>query len=157
MFIFFKRNYNIKIIFFIIRSDIRSIITTLLHINAAEVNSTVSERDLRTAAHLASAMGNLPVVQLLVWNNADLALQDHEGRTCLSYAKAALSLASSTNDKENSGPDGLSSQDTTKELVAVLVNLGCSDPLPITSTGTLPRRRDMLRTSVFEKLPSSVI
>lgn len=144
---------------FVIRSDIRSIITTLLHLSAAEVNSTVSERDLRTAAHLASAMGNLPVVQLLVWNNADLTLHDHEGRTCLSYAKTASSLASthSANSTENSGQNGLSTQDTTKELVDMLVNLGCSDPSPITSSGTLPRRRDMLRPSVFEKLPSSVI
>lgn len=129
-----------------------------MHISAAEVNSTVSERDLRTAAHLASAMGNLAVVQLLVWSNADLTLRDHEGRTCLSYAKAASSLASTHMATTNSGQDGLSSQDTTKELVEMLVNLGCSDPSPIgTSTGTLPRRRDMLRPSVFEKLPSSVI
>lgn len=129
-----------------------------MHISVAEVNATVSERDLRTAAHLASAMGNLPVVQLLVWNNADITKTDHEGRTCLSYAKAALSLASqSANDAENSGQNGLNSHDTTKELVDMLINLGCSDPLPTISTGTIPRRRDVLRPSVFEKLPSSVI
>lgn len=123
------------------------------------MNSTVSERDLRRAIHLASAMGNLSLVQLLIWNHADPHQVDHEGRTCLSYAKAALSLASTqlTNDSGKSGIDGLSPLDATKTLVEMLVNLGCSDPLPITSTGTLPRRRDMLRPNVFEKLPSSVI
>lgn len=49
------------------RSDIRSIIITLLHSSVVEVNSTVSERDLRTALHFAAAMGNLPVVQILIW------------------------------------------------------------------------------------------
>lgn len=50
-------------LFFIIRSDIRLIILTLLHISVAEVNSTVSERDLRSAIHLASAMGmKIPLV-----------------------------------------------------------------------------------------------
>lgn len=51
----------------VVRSDMRSIITTLLHSNSADVNSTVSERDLRTSLHLASAMGNLAVVQILIW------------------------------------------------------------------------------------------
>lgn len=86
---------------------------------------------------------------------------DHEGRTCLSYAKAACSLASThlTHETPMAGEGSLklSSIDATKALVDLLVNLGCSDPLPITSTGTLPRRRDTLRPNVFEKLPSSVI
>lgn len=153
-------NFTINcFIVFIIRSDIRSIITALLHISVAEVNATVSERDLRTAAHLASAMGNLCFIQLLVWNNADVTKTDHEGRTCLSYAKAALSLASqSPNDSENQSQSGITSLDTTKELVEMLINLGCVDsPLPMSSTGTIQRRRDMLRPRVFEKLPSSVI
>lgn len=54
-------------IYFDFRSDIRGIVTTLLHSNVADVNSTVSERDLRTSLHLAAAMGNLPVAQILIW------------------------------------------------------------------------------------------
>lgn len=86
---------------------------------------------------------------------------DHEGRTCLSYAKAAMSLASTHLANElKSGFDAnalkLNTFDATKALVEMLNSLGCSDPLPIISTGTLPRRRDMLRPT-FEKLPSSVI
>lgn len=94
-------------------------------------------------------------------NHANLQQVDHEGRTCLSYAKAAFSLASThlthESSKANDAPLKLSSIDATKALVDMLVNLGCSDPLPITSTGTLPRRRDTLRANMFEKLPSSVI
>lgn len=50
-----------------LRSDTRSIITALIQSTVADVNSTVSERDLRTALHLACAMGNLALVQILIW------------------------------------------------------------------------------------------
>lgn len=87
---------------------------------------------------------------------------DHEGRTCLSYAKAAFSLASThlANESANATETSLklSSIDATKALVEMLVSLGCPDPLPIACAGTLPRRRDpTIRSNVFEKLPSSVI
>lgn len=87
---------------------------------------------------------------------------DHEGRTCLSYAKAAFTLASThlanESTKSNEASLKLNSVDATKALVEMLVSLGCSDPLPVASTGTLARRRDpTLRTNMFEKLPSSVI
>lgn len=88
---------------------------------------------------------------------------DHEGRTCLSYAKAASALASThlanESAKATEASLKLSSIDATKALVDMLVGLGCPDPLPVVaSTGTLPRRRDpTLRSNVFEKLPSSVI
>lgn len=45
----------------------QSIIATLVHSSTTDVNSTVSERDLRTALHLACAMGHLAVVQILIW------------------------------------------------------------------------------------------
>ena len=32
-----------------------------------EVNTTVSPRDARTPLHLAAALGNLPITQLLIW------------------------------------------------------------------------------------------
>lgn len=104
-------------------------------------------------------------------NNANIKQTDHEGRTCLSYAKAALSLATA---RLSSGASALSSSassatsssesnsvqpysfDTTTTLVELLNGLGCTDPSPLTATGTLPRRRDTLGPS-FEKLPSSVI
>lgn len=95
-------------------------------------------------------------------NHANLQQLDHEGRTCLSYAKAAFSLASThlanESTKANETALKFSSVEATKALVEMLVNLGCSDPIQVASAGTLPRRRDpTIRSNVFEKLPSSVI
>jgi hypothetical protein len=45
----------------------KSIALLLAHATAEQVNSCVSARDLRTPLHLACAMGNLPVAQLLIW------------------------------------------------------------------------------------------
>jgi Ankyrin repeat. len=39
----------------------------LAHATMEQVNSCVSARDLRTPLHLACAMGNLSVAQLLLW------------------------------------------------------------------------------------------
>lgn len=106
-------------------------------------------------------------IHSLTQNNANIKQTDHEGRTCLSYAKAALSLATA---RLSTGAGALSTSttivepnsmqpysfDTTTSLVELLNGLGCTDPSPLTASGTLPRRRDTLGPS-FEKLPSSVI
>ena len=39
----------------------------LAHCKAEDVNTTVSGRDTRTPLHLAAALGNLPITQLLIW------------------------------------------------------------------------------------------
>lgn len=49
------------------RNDMKTIIVLLAHSDPETVNSTVSSRDLRTPLHLACAMGNLAVAQLLIW------------------------------------------------------------------------------------------
>lgn len=96
--------------------------------------------------------GNLSVVQLLIWKHANINQVDHEGRTCLSYAKAALSLTS-THLRSNLGISDMNETlpfDSREMLVEMLENLGCSDPLPSINTSTLPRKRDtLLRPSVF--------
>lgn len=93
----------------------------------------------------------------------------------MSYAKAALSLATarlsssgaalststastistSSNPNETNAIQPYSF-DATSTLVELLTELGCTDPSPLTASGTLPRRRDTIGPS-FEKLPSSVI
>ena len=36
-----------------------------------QVNSCVSPRDARTPLHLAAALGNLPITQILIWVSLD--------------------------------------------------------------------------------------
>lgn len=70
----------------------------------------------------------------------------------MAYAKAAASLAHA---KSNNATQQYSAEETAA-LVELLTSLGCPDPTPVTSSGTLPRRRETLAPS-YEKLPSSVI
>lgn len=91
----------------------KTIVLLLAHTNNEHVNCTVSPRDLRTPLHFSCAIGNLSITQLLIWvsdlnqkfdhgdnfclsslqYNANLKQTDHEGRTCLTYAKASNELA----------------------------------------------------------------
>ncbi|GFG28896.1 hypothetical protein Cfor_04396 [Coptotermes formosanus] len=122
------------------RTDMKSIALLLAHASAEQVNSCVSVRDLRTPLHLSCAMGNLPVAQLLIWHGANLKAVDHEGRTCLAYARAAQSLALSkpSGGGNNSAVgNGELSVAATTSLVELLVANGC----PEVTSGTLPRRR----------------
>ncbi|KAL9876138.1 centaurin gamma 1A [Glossina fuscipes fuscipes] len=77
----------------VIRSDMKSIVLVLANATADVTNASVSPRDVRTPLLLACAIGNLAIAQLLIWNGANIKHTDHEGRTCLAYAKAAQSLA----------------------------------------------------------------
>lgn len=53
-------------------SNIKGIVLVLAQASVEEVNSTVAPRDLRTPLHLACAMGNLAVAQLLIWVSLQL-------------------------------------------------------------------------------------
>ena len=51
----------------------------LAHCSSDDVNSSVSPRDARSPLHLASSLGNLAMVQLLIWvssliNNIEVPL-----------------------------------------------------------------------------------
>lgn len=48
----------------------KCVYTLLAHCTAEHVNSTVSPRDLRTPLHLACALGNVAIAQLLIWVSA---------------------------------------------------------------------------------------
>lgn len=45
----------------------KTIILLLARCTVEEINSTVSGRDLRTPIHLACAIGNLAIAQILIW------------------------------------------------------------------------------------------
>lgn len=133
----------------------KSVALVLAHANQDDVNAPVSPRDSRTPLHLASSLGNLAMAQLLIWvrkkfdffsklklmlflfqSDANVKSVDHEGRTCISYAR-------------NSG---------SQELIDLLLNNGCPD---VTLSGTLPRRKNSVsaarKNDVFDKVTSSVL
>ena len=51
----------------ICRGDMAEVSLALAHCTPEDVNTTVSGRDTRTPLHLAAALGNLPITQLLIW------------------------------------------------------------------------------------------
>lgn len=48
----------------------KNIIHLLAYATPDQINTTVSARDLRTPLHLACAIGNLAIAQLLIWVSA---------------------------------------------------------------------------------------
>ncbi|XP_062548674.1 centaurin-gamma-1A [Armigeres subalbatus] len=138
----------------VVRSDMKAIIILLANATVEHINSTVSSRDLRTPLHLACAIGNLAISQLLIWHHANLKHIDHEGRSCLTYAKAANSLAAA---RQASNTPHHVNMETTSALVELLTSLGCTDPAPFTASGTLPRRRETIDQGTFEKFSSNII
>ncbi|XP_043195778.1 centaurin-gamma-1A-like [Amphibalanus amphitrite] len=71
------------------RSDVRDTAQLLVHCAPEHVNAAVSAQDARTPLHLAAALCNLAIVQLLLWHGADVHRLDTEGRTCLAFARSA--------------------------------------------------------------------
>ena len=59
----------------ICRCDMAEVSLALAHCKMEDVNSTVSNRDARTPLHLAAALGNLPITQLLIWVRTKLYFQ----------------------------------------------------------------------------------
>merc|ERR1712012_207399 len=100
----------------ICRCDMAEVSLALAHCSLEDVNSTVSSRDARSPLHLAAALGNLPITQLLIWCNSDLGATDHDGRTCVSHARSSGAM----------------------DVVSLLLAAGCPESAP---GGTLPRRR----------------
>ena len=45
----------------------KSVSLALAHANQEDVNAPISPRDARTPLHLATSLGSLPIVQLLIW------------------------------------------------------------------------------------------
>lgn len=118
------------------RQDIHNTILVLAYCKPDHVNAPYSKTDTRTALHIAAAMGNLTLVQLLIWYGANVQLIDHEGHNALFYARGSSSV----------------------ECAELLRGQGCQE------NPTLPRRRISNPPSnstgsneMFDKLPASVI
>ena len=84
---------------------------------------------------------------LIFQSNANVKSVDHDGRTCISYARNC--------SNGTIGGGGGSSSSINQELVELLLNNGCPD---VALTGTLPRqhqRRNSLTRG--DKITSSVL
>jgi len=127
----------------IARQDVHNTVLVLGHAKQMDVNAPYSKSDTRAALHIAAALGNVVLVQLLLWYGANVKMVDHEGRNALWYARSSGS----------------------PECVELLRGQGCPE------NPTLPRRRATSQpvgpgqtqgqpqdgNDVFEKLPASVI
>uniref|UniRef100_A0A0P6EXW1 Arf-GAP with GTPase, ANK repeat and PH domain-containing protein n=2 Tax=Daphnia magna TaxID=35525 RepID=A0A0P6EXW1_9CRUS len=108
------------------RSDLKTVALLLARAGPEDVNCSVAVRDLRTPLHLAATLGNLALVQLLLWHNANVKALDQEGRTCLTFARVSNS------------PD----------VIELLIANGCPEgPSSISSFSTLNRRKTINLTS----------
>lgn len=126
----------------IARQDVHNTILVLAYCSPEQVNTPYSITDTRRALHIAAALANLVLIQLLLWHGANANLIDHEGYNPLFYARSAGSVA----------------------CTELLRMYGSSEG------PTLPRRRPSNTPSnssynnqasnhgeAFEKLPSSVL
>ena len=66
----------------------KAVALVLAHCNADDVNSSVSPRDARSPIHLASSLGNLAFVQLLIWVSLNLESLSESTMVALSFVTA---------------------------------------------------------------------
>ncbi|CAG0902052.1 unnamed protein product [Darwinula stevensoni] len=127
------------------RGDVRHVALLLSHAEPEHASTCVSPRDPRTPLHIACAMGNLPITQLLLWHGANPSAVDQDGPTCLSYARS-------------------SGSSEIVDLVLQYLSGGTTKSIG-TGMGTFPLRRGSLTKekctnpspASYEKLPSSFI
>lgn len=80
-----------QLVDYVCSSNIKGIVTVLGQAGVDDVNSTVAPRDLRTPLHLACAMGNLAVAQLLIWVIKHIYQNIHElSRKCFFFSMAQM-------------------------------------------------------------------
>ncbi|KHJ93320.1 ankyrin repeat protein [Oesophagostomum dentatum] len=72
----------------VIARDVAEVSLLLARASPEDVNTTVSgARDRRSPLHLACSIGSLAILQLLLWNNADIRALDEQGRSGLWHAR----------------------------------------------------------------------
>ncbi|KJH50246.1 PH domain protein [Dictyocaulus viviparus] len=72
----------------VIARDVAEVSLLLARASPEDVNGTVSgTRDRRSPLHLACSIGSLAILQLLLWNNADIRALDEQGRSGLWHAR----------------------------------------------------------------------
>ncbi|CAI4229090.1 unnamed protein product [Auanema sp. JU1783] len=152
----------------------------LARATADDVNSCVSARDRRTPLHLACSIGSLEMVQLLLWNNADMMALDEQGRSCLWHAQhqgfeeivQVLLTAGMKSDYGMPPPQATSHHQMSIPEGAIMGSLSNRDYTCIGSDDAVVsrrtagstksssrRERERVRdnTAAFEYLPASII
>lgn len=70
------------------RQDVHNTILVLGYCKSDHVNTPYSKTDTRTALHIAAALGNLVLVQLLLWVNGEMLVKMHHAAiAAFSYMK----------------------------------------------------------------------
>uniref|UniRef100_S4RAX1 Uncharacterized protein n=1 Tax=Petromyzon marinus TaxID=7757 RepID=S4RAX1_PETMA len=75
----------------VVEDDLRTAVLLLAHGSRDDVNDTYGDGDGRSALHLACAMANVVLAQLLIWYGVDVAARDARGHTALVHARRANS------------------------------------------------------------------
>ncbi|XP_073984823.1 centaurin-gamma-1A-like isoform X2 [Rhodnius prolixus] len=129
-------NFQHHLIESVSRGDMKGVVEALVHGDSDIVNCTVSAVDLRTPLHIACALGNLAVAQLLLWHNANVKCVDSDGRSCLYVARHAARIQPENNAAAN--------------LVELLLSMGCQDTAGTPSSV-------VARVCPLDRLPSTLI
>ncbi|XP_078454326.1 uncharacterized protein LOC144720974 isoform X1 [Lampetra planeri] len=75
----------------VVEDELRTAVLLLAHGSRDDVNETYGDGDGRSALHLACAMANVVLAQLLIWYGVDVGARDARGHTALVHARRANS------------------------------------------------------------------
>ncbi|XP_061411434.1 uncharacterized protein LOC133345050 isoform X2 [Lethenteron reissneri] len=73
----------------VVEDDLRAAVLLLAHGSRDDVNETYGDGDGRSALHLACAMANVVLAQLLIWYGVEVSARDAHGYTALVAARRA--------------------------------------------------------------------
>uniref|UniRef100_A0A5S6QRE1 Uncharacterized protein n=1 Tax=Trichuris muris TaxID=70415 RepID=A0A5S6QRE1_TRIMR len=110
----------------ICKQDLPSVFLLLAHCDSRMVNATLSSRDRRTPLHLACAVGNPIIAQLLIWFNADPKALDQEGRSALCFEVQSDDGSGDSRSRQASCCQSSSDGDCSKACGSVFENLPAS-------------------------------
>ena len=67
--------------------EMKDFLLLMAHATSDDINYQHKDKSGRAVLHVACVRGHASVVQILLWNGADLDIEDEENRTPLTYAR----------------------------------------------------------------------